>query len=304
LIAAFRELYGEVVRAKRRVARRDPEGEDAVPAPRAAPGRAGALPAAPGAVAARALPAAAVPGDTPTGPLPVRAAPVEVLAPHVPVPVEVVVGGPGAAAAAAVRRPLLAILERQAVQAARAGAGWGTEVYRQAQYAMAVLADETFLHLAWDGREAWRANLLESRLFGSHHAGDELFARIDALLRSRDPLHFDLAEVYLLTLGLGFEGRYRGAGPEGAERLAVYRRDLFSFLANREPELADGKRRLVPDAYASTLDAGDPPRLPYLKRWLLAGGVVLVAWLVGQHLMWRELVSRLAPELRVILGAG
>lgn len=290
LLAAFREFYGEVVRAKRRVARRQPEEEDEgneSPADRR-PGGATDL------GATRALPAATEAASKR----------VEVLAPHVPVPGELVVGGLGGAAAASVRRPLLALLERQAVQAGRAGGAWGAEMYREAQYAMAALADETFLHLEWEGREAWRVNLVESRLFGTHRAGEELFARLEALLRARDPLHFDLAEVYLLVLGLGFEGRYRDAGPAGAERLAACRGDLFSFLANREPELAAGGRRLVPDAYASTLDGGEPPRLPYLKRWLIAAGMVLIAWLVGQDLLWRSLAGPVEKALRDILGAG
>src|SRR5215207_2820442 len=78
----------------------------------------------------------------------------------------------------AVWRTLLALLERQALDASRSGGDFALEVYRRAQYAMAALADEVFLHLDWPGREAWRSNLLESRLFSSHRAGEELFERI------------------------------------------------------------------------------------------------------------------------------
>src|SRR5262245_3501725 len=58
---------------------------------------------------------------------------------------------------------LVVILEQQA-QAHGAGVReYGAEVYRDAQYVMAALADETFLHLEWTGKTAWRTNLLESR---------------------------------------------------------------------------------------------------------------------------------------------
>src|ERR1051325_864423 len=51
-------------------------------------------------------------------------------------------------------RKLLSILERQALEAGREGGDFGVELYRKAQYAMAALADETFLNLNWIGRGA------------------------------------------------------------------------------------------------------------------------------------------------------
>ena len=199
---------------------------------------------------------------------------------------------------------LVAQLERHETLAARAGGAWGVEVYREAEYVMAALGDEVFLHLDWPGRAAWQERLLESHLFSSHRAGDEIFRRIDQLLRVRDPLHVDLAKIYLFALALGFEGRYRAAGPSGAERLALYRRDLFSFIANRDPGLAAGARRLVPMAYASTLEDGQPLRLPYLRRWVMAGAVLVAGWLFLQHLLWHGLVGRLDPVLTWILGSS
>src|ERR1051325_10339910 len=111
-------------------------------------------------------------------------------------------------------RKLLSILERQALEAGREGGDFGVELYRKAQYAMAALADETFLTLNGIARGAWRQHLLESRLFGSHRAGDELFEKIDELLRARDSLHLELARVYLMVLALGFQGKFRGKRSE------------------------------------------------------------------------------------------
>src|SRR3954471_535855 len=153
----------------------------------------------------------------------------------------------------AVRQALLALLERQSAAAARGG-GYGSEIYREAQYVMAAPADETFLYLDWPGRELWRSNLLESRLFGTHRAGEAIFERLDAMLTGRDPIYVDLARVYLLALALGFAGRYRGEA--GAGRLEIYRKDLFAFIANRDPELLSGTAHLFPEAYGSTLDEG------------------------------------------------
>jgi type VI secretion system protein ImpK len=198
---------------------------------------------------------------------------------------------------------LLTLLERQSLAARRSGGDLAVAVYRQAQFAMVALADEIFLHTDWAGREAWQSNLLESKLFGSHRAGELVFTRIDELLRDRDPVFLELATVYLNVLSLGFEGRHRGR-EEGPLELASYRRRLFQFVCNREPELYQGTGRLVPEAYTSTLDRGAARRLPYLRRWLYAAAGVVAAWLVAAHLVWRHLIADLEPLLERILVEG
>ncbi len=199
----------------------------------------------------------------------------------------------------AVRTELTALLERQAAAAMRGG-GYGAEVYREAQYLMAALGDEVFLNLPWAGRELWKSNLLESRLFGTHRAGEVVFERLDAILTSRDPIYLDLAKVYLFALGLGFAGRYRG--PEGAARLETYRKDLFNFLANRDPELLTGPAHLFPDAYASTLDEGVPTHLPRLRFWVGAAAALVFTWLLISYEIWHGLMNHLQPLVRQILN--
>src|SRR5262245_45366266 len=68
----------------------------------------------------------------------------------------------------AVWRRLVSLLERQSLDAAQQGGDFAVEIYRRAQYAMAALADEIFLHVDWAGRESWRDHLLEAKFFGSH----------------------------------------------------------------------------------------------------------------------------------------
>lgn len=202
----------------------------------------------------------------------------------------------------AVWRTLLALLERQALEASRSGGDFALEVYRRAQYAMAALADEVFLHLDWPGREAWRSNLLESRLFGSHRAGEELFERIEELLHDRDNVYSELARVYLTVLALGFQGKFRGH-PEAERELESYRRRLFRFIFGRDPQAVRGDERLMPEAYASTLDEGSGSTLPHLKPWVWALILLVALWLGGGHLIWRSTLSGLRPLVTEILGA-
>ena len=196
---------------------------------------------------------------------------------------------------------LVAILEQQA-QAPGAGS-WehGTEVYRDAQYVMAALADETFLRLEWTGKAAWRANLLESRLFASHVAGERLFQKLERLLQRREPVYAELATVYLMALALGFRGKFWGVDDRG--QLDCYRRQLFAFITQRQASRADTMRRLFPEAYAYTLTEARRSLLPAPRVWLLAvAGLVLCLGFLA-HGIWEYTVADLQVILKQILSS-
>jgi type VI secretion system protein ImpK len=196
---------------------------------------------------------------------------------------------------------LFTILEQQA-QAPGPGAWeYGTEVYKDAQYVMAALADETFLHLEWAGKAAWRANLLESRLFASHVAGERLFQKLERLLQRRAPVYADLATVYLMALALGFRGKFWGLDDHG--QLDRYRRQLFTFITQRQPGLTDTTRRLFPEAYAYTLAEARRTLLPTPRRWLLAvAGLVLCLGFMA-HGIWTSVTADLRGILMQILSS-
>lgn len=208
-------------------------------------------------------------------------------------PVTVQPGGSGAATALARSNPFPAIqqrllfcLERQARRAQTEGA----EFYHEAQYIMAALADEVFIQLDWEGKQAWMSSLLESRLFHSHAAGQLFFKRLDHLLQERDPALRDLAAVYLMALSLGFRGKYRGCDDQG--QLARYRQQLFLFIFQRAPD-PDQLGPLLPDAYFSTLQGKRKRKLPYVRIWLLLLGLAVAVWLGAAHLIWQDLVTPL-----------
>lgn len=213
-------------------------------------------------------------------------------------------GSPEAPAALApvIWQALVAQLDRQTIAVRRGGGEYAAEVFREAQYVMAALADEVFLHLEWEGREAWRANLLEEKLFQSHRAGEVVFQRIDRILRSRDPIETELAKVYLFALGLGFQGRFRGPG--GSERIDTYRRQLHAFVTNEDPDAQKAPKLLFPEAYLSTLDLGEGRRLPYVRRWVGAAVLLLLLWITVSHQVWRGLVEDMEPLIDRILDTG
>ncbi len=207
----------------------------------------------------------------------------------------------GAAQAATVWQGLLTRLEQQALEVRRTSSDFAVEIYREAQYVMAALADEIFLNLDWAGRAGWQGQLLESKLFGSHRAGDEIFARLDRLLHNQDPAYRSLGEVYLSALTLGFQGRYRGR-PEAEEALGAYRRRLYRFLAERDPQVFSGRQHLAPEAYGATLNQGRVSRLPHARRivWVIAAG--LAVWVLATWPLWDRLTEQLRPTLQQILA--
>ncbi len=193
-------------------------------------------------------------------------------------------------------RRLQHVLEQYALDAAVETGEYGAERFREAQYVMAALTDEIFLHTDWAGREAWLSTMLERGLFGTQIAGEEIFRRIDALLAVRTGAAVDLATVYFMVLGLGFEGRYRGT--DGSV-LGGYRLRLFRFIYRREPGMAG--EVLVPQAYAHTLRGAIAPRLPLVRRWALVLAATVIAYLIVSQIVWRDLSGQVRATSAEIL---
>lgn len=197
-------------------------------------------------------------------------------------------------------KQLLSMLQRQGITARRRGGDFGEEYYREVQYLMAALADDIFVHLPWRGSQAWNSNLLESKFFKTHNAGEAVFRRLDEILAGRDPIQLDLAKLYLLALSLGFEGKFRGTA-DGTQRLAMYRRELLEFISERDPAYDPSAATLFPATYDSTLDQGKGQKLPYLRRWLMAFPAVLAVWFGVSWWIWSRLMSDLRPAVDRIL---
>ncbi len=183
---------------------------------------------------------------------------------------------------------LMTVLEQQEIDANRLTGDYLFEYYKDVQFILASLADEIFLHLDWTGKDFWQNNLLETKLFNSHSAGDIFFEKLDKLLQTRDPIHTELAKVYLLALALGFEGKYRGK--EGAQEYELnhYRAQLFEFITQRKSKIGTHEFQLFPRSYANTLDKGKQKKLPHPRAWVW-GLIILGITLLGlSHLVWLD----------------
>jgi type VI secretion system protein ImpK len=190
----------------------------------------------------------------------------------------------GRAAATALSRELCQLIELQSIEGGRLSGKAGVDVQWQARFLKSALADEILLSTDWAGRAHWRHVLVESTLLQSAHAGQQVFADIDQLLRERDPARRSVARLYLHLLALGFQGRYRGSADLAP--IADYRRQLFQFAYQRVPDLRAGAAVLSEQPYASTLSSGAGQLLSKPSR----RNVMLVLALLGllglSELLW------------------
>ena len=189
----------------------------------------------------------------------------------------------------AILNDLYETLERQALLAAQKGGEFAVTYYREAQFVMAALADELFLTKQWSGKLYWKENLLETRLFGTHDAGDVFFTRLDDFLEKRDALRRDVAEVYLLALGLGFKGKFRDMPDQ--RQLDFYRHELYIFINHSEPRLYQGQEHLFANAYSHTLTDGKAKQFQDVRFWTGAIASLFSVLLLISFILWNNLTG-------------
>lgn len=161
------------------------------------------------------------------------------------------------------------------------------------RYLMAALADELLLTRDWPGRSRFTETLIETRLFGSSTAGDQIFQRIDALLAGAGDASPTMAPLYLFAISVGFEGRHRGLKSD--EALQPLRDALFRLIYRRDAQLgphlaghpALNDRVLSPQAYRYPLSNIVPVRFFRVSRATLGFIGTMVLLLALSQVAWR-----------------
>ncbi|GHS92434.1 hypothetical protein AGMMS49949_04540 [Alphaproteobacteria bacterium] len=168
---------------------------------------------------------------------------------------------------------------------------------KEAQYAMIALADEVFLTLPWSGQKIWQQFLLESQLFQTQSAGEQIFQKMDSLLSRYDPAQKALAFVYFHILALGFKGKFREA--EDLHHIKNYERRLYAFIHGRNPALSEyGVSKLMPECYEKTLTSDNVSHLPDLRFWARVIGGLLLLFLFLSYVLWYDMAAGLSRSLK------
>jgi type VI secretion system protein ImpK len=187
-------------------------------------------------------------------------------------------------AAQMVSKNLEQLIELQTLESKREGSRFEIQSIADARYLKAALADEILLNTTWIGRDNWTDHLLEAALFRTSVAGERVFEKIEELLSNREPSLRPIASLYLSTLALGFQGKFRGS--IGSDQYDGFRAELFQFIFQRPAELSGRERVLSERSYASTLAHLAPRKMQTLSRWSVMFLVGLVALLAISEILW------------------
>lgn len=193
---------------------------------------------------------------------------------------------------------LKSILDRQMLAAPRYGGEFAASYYEEAQKIMAGLADEVFLYLDWKAHNYWENNILESKVFGTHTAGETFFKRLDKFLVMRDPIRADVARIYLLALGLGFKGKYRDQDDMG--KLDSYKKQLYSFIYHQDSKLFKGIDKLFPDSYVHTLETGMSRKLYDFRPWVALFFITFLVLLYTSYNVWYRTTGEMQQTVKNI----
>lgn len=202
-------------------------------------------------------------------------------------------------AAQGIKEELLALFDQQKALVYRTGGEYLSGNFEEVLYIMVALADEILLTLSWEGKSVWFAILLEAHLFKTRAAGDIFFAKLDQFLSNGDNSRKELAEIYLLAVSLGFEGRFRG-NQDCGKSLEQYRNRLFFYLYTGNPNLTGKERRLAAQPYEYTITETPIKYLKYKSRalYFFLSGMALL--LILSFVLWHFAVGDLFTAIETV----
>ncbi len=156
---------------------------------------------------------------------------------------------------------------------------------REVVYIMASLADEVFLNISWEGKDYWENNMLEKHFFGTQIAGEKIFSNIQELVSKDNIENLIIAEIYMKTLLLDFEGKYRGLN-DASHEINNYRRQLLTFVEKYDKSITMVEHRMFHQEYSKTLPTIHRQFLPdiYIINYICAFFIFM--FLVVSSIAW------------------
>ncbi|MDR0704699.1 MAG: DotU family type IV/VI secretion system protein [Planctomycetaceae bacterium] len=154
------------------------------------------------------------------------------------------------------------------------------------------LADELLQKIDWPGRDWWKANLLELKLFQTRTVGDQFYRMIDKLLAGRKLYDLPFAIILLETLALGFHGRLTPEVTEDENSWNRYRHELGRWIQVMLHDYNKNSRRDT-EPLPAVLHEESLPVIPSLRRWYIATIILIIGMLLISHYLWRSNVKPL-----------
>lgn len=150
--------------------------------------------------------------------------------------------------------------------------GMSSEMYIDAKYPVVAFIDELFLCSDWEFKNDWKVKPLQRMYFNTTNAGAEYYDRLNELNKFGPDK--DVREVYALTLGLGFRGKYfRGEDRQRYEELKAFN---LSLLLPDDAKQDIATATLFPFAYRGHSAENKSGFTPRLNIYPVLIGVPLV----------------------------
>lgn len=180
--------------------------------------------------------------------------------------------------------------------------GISAGLFQDAQYIMVVLADEIFLNLAWAGAKEWRKSLLEGQIFQTQIAGELFFKKIDSLFDTHDASRYEIGQLYLMTLSLGFRGQYRHN--DVSDRVRWYQEQLYQMCCQDPTHLfnTNTTKALFEQAYDYTFNEAPGRGLPDLRTWDIYGVCVFLIYIFISYVVWYRIAFEMHRDLNTIFS--
>lgn len=176
--------------------------------------------------------------------------------------------------ASAVEQQLARLIKEGQDNAVTIG-GKKSQEAQDAAFAVTAWIDENLQrHKSW-----WPLELLQFTLFSTRGAGDDFYRKANQISDSQK----ELAEVYFVIIGLGFEGRFYRPEVRGqildAQRQLRVKLPIMPIRPRDFKSRDGGIKHLTPQPY----NVPDPPlrQIPANRRWrwwMLAGAVAMVVF--------------------------
>lgn len=174
------------------------------------------------------------------------------------------------------------------------------KILEEAKYVMTVLADEIFINMNWDGAKFWRFSLLEKQIFKSEVAGEKFFMFLDESISEINSINEEMAFLYLMSLSLGFKGRYKGTD-NAEEYISWYKDKLYSMLHKKPSRLFyPGRANMIESCYEYTITDGNNQSLPDTHFWTIVITGVVVIYLTISYLVWFGITDEISDVLTAI----
>ncbi|WP_342261905.1 DotU family type IV/VI secretion system protein [Alphaproteobacteria bacterium endosymbiont of Tiliacea citrago] len=161
----------------------------------------------------------------------------------------------------------------------------GGDIFEEVSYIMAALADEIFIFLNWEGKNYWKNNLMEKKIFNSNNSGEVIFDKISEVLKDQSIEAAELSIIYFYCLALGFRGVKAGS-PNYESEIQELKSKLYYKIYYKDSKLFKEKQLLFPMAYKSLFVEKNVLKGNSVRFWkrILIGTVL--SYLIFVELMW------------------